>query len=136
MKHIIIADDDPGIQDVVKLVLNKHGYEPEIHSNAERIFANDFVEPGLFIIDKQLQDEDGLDVCRFLKSRKNFNTPVIIFSASNHYGKLARAAGADAFLEKPFEIKTLVALIEKLTSGSCSADNKKRVKLLKPGPAA
>lgn len=115
MKHIIIADDDPAIQDVVALILNRFGYKPEIHPNGKRILSNDFREPELFIIDKQLQHEDGLDLCRFLKSRKHVNTPVIIFSATNQFGKLALEAGADAFLEKPFDIKTLVELIEKLT---------------------
>jgi DNA-binding response OmpR family regulator len=114
MKHVIIADDDPGIQDVVALILERYGYQPEIHANGKRLLANDFKEPKLFIIDKQLEHEDGLDVCRFLKSRKKVNTPVIIFSATQKFAKEALAAGADAFLEKPFDIKTLVDLSNRL----------------------
>jgi CheY-like chemotaxis protein len=55
---------------------------------------------------------DGLDICRFLK--KQFSTsdiPVIIISATVDIHQLAKAAGADAFIEKPFDIKTLLATI-------------------------
>lgn len=72
-------------------------------------------EPDIFVIDRQLQNTDGLDVCRYLKSRKSVNTPVIIFSASDAIGQMAKDAGADAFLEKPFKIQTLRSMIEKLT---------------------
>lgn len=117
MKKIIIADDDPGIQDALQLILKRRGYEAVIFSSAAPLFSNQFTEPDLFIIDKQLQDADGLDVCRFLKSRKMYDTPVIIFSASNRIHDQAKAAGADAFLEKPFNIKSLFELIEKHTAG-------------------
>ena len=113
MKHIIVADDDPGIQDVVAIMLKRFGYQPEIHSTADRLLADDFNEPELFIIDRQLQNKDGLDVCRHLKSRKNIYTPVILFSASQRLGEMAHAAGADAFLEKPFTIDTLFRLIKR-----------------------
>lgn len=117
MKNIIIADDDPGIQDALQLILKRRGYEAVIFSNAEPLLSNRFTEPDIFIIDRQLQDADGLDVCRFLKNREpNPQTPVIIFSASSRVHDLAKAAGADDFLEKPFNIKTLLELIEKHTA--------------------
>ena len=119
MKRIIITDDDPGIQDALQLILKRRGYEAVIFSSAAPLLNNQFTEPDLFIIDKQLQDADGLDVCRYLKSRKQqYNTPVIIFSASNRIHDQAKAAGADAFLEKPFNIRSLFELIEKHTAGN------------------
>ena len=117
MKNIIVADDDPGIQDALQLILKRRGYDAVIYNSAEPLLSNQFNEPDIFIIDKQLQDADGLDVCRFLKARiPAFNTPVIIFSASSRVHDQARAAGADDFLEKPFNIKALLELIEKHTA--------------------
>ena len=117
MKRIIIADDDPGIQDALQLILKRRGYDAVIFNSAEPLLTNQFSEPDIFIIDKQLQDADGLDVCRFLKNREpNPHTPVVIFSASSRIYDIARAAGADDFLEKPFNIKTLLELIEKHTA--------------------
>ncbi|MBE7169144.1 MAG: response regulator [Williamsia sp.] len=116
MKNVIIADDDPGIQDVLQHILKRWGYEAVIYSNAEPLLNNQFTEPDIFIIDKQLQDADGLDVCRFLKSRDMApHTPVIIFSASSRVNDQAFAAGADDFLEKPFQIRALLDIIEKHT---------------------
>lgn len=115
MKRIIIADDDPGIQDVLAHILKGAGYEATIYADAEPIMKNQFTEPDIFLIDKQLQNYDGLEVCRFLKSRESFAaTPVILFSAGGRLHELARSAGADDFLEKPFAIKTLLQMIERL----------------------
>ena len=114
MKHVLIADDDPGIQDVLGIILKGAGYKATIISNADAIFNNEFIEPDIFIIDKQLSNIDGLEVCRFLKNRKEFShTPVILFSAGGNLQEIAKAAGADDFLEKPFLLETLLQLIEK-----------------------
>ena len=115
MKRIIVADDDPGVQDVIMLLLTKFGYEADVHKNADRLLGNNFEEPALFILDKQLHNVNGLDVCRALKSRKDVQTPVVIFSAGNNLNNLAEDAGADAFLDKPFTIAKLREVIEKFT---------------------
>lgn len=114
MKRIIIADDDPAIQDVLGVVLKPTGNEATTFTGATEIFNNQFSEPDIFIIDRQLQNSDGLDVCRFLKNREQFAcTPVILFSAGGKLHEMAKKAGADDFIEKPFTIKSLLQMIEK-----------------------
>ena len=55
MKHkILIADDDPGIRDIFKIVLTKAGYDIEVKEDANEIFENKFSIPDLFLIDKLL----------------------------------------------------------------------------------
>ena len=116
MKRIIIADDDPGIQDIMEIILKRAGYQATIYGNANALLCNNFDEPDIFLIDKQLPDADGMDVCRFLKRRENTHTPVIMVSASNRLNEQAKDAGADDFLEKPFKIKALLEKIQKLTA--------------------
>jgi len=100
---IIIVDDDEGVQQVFKIIFQKAGYRTIIYSDGEKILNNDFEIPDIFLLDKQLSGSDGLDICRKLKkSAKTKNIPVIIVSASPGVGKLALAAGADDFIEKPF----------------------------------
>ncbi len=114
MKTVIIIDDDTVILDVFKLVFERAGYAVTIFNRGEIILNEKFDEPDIFIIDKQLSGADGLDLCRFLKSRESKqNTPVIVFSASPHIYKQAKDAGADDFLEKPFKTKTLLQMVEK-----------------------
>jgi CheY-like chemotaxis protein len=115
MKHIIIADDDPAIRDIFKLILERSGYAVTMFANGESLMKNEFVLPNLFLLDKQLSGNDGLDVCRFLKSQERTkNIPVIITSASPYVGGLAEEAGANAFIEKPFKTKELISLIEQV----------------------
>jgi DNA-binding response OmpR family regulator len=114
MKRIIIAEDDPGIQDIVSLILGRAGYEVIIYHNGEPLLKNEFEIPDLFILDKQLSSVDGLDVCRFLKKQDSTkDIPVIMLSASPTIDKLAKIAGADDALEKPFRMHDLREMILK-----------------------
>ena len=119
-KHILIADDDPGIQEMMQIILDQAGYKTTILASAEPLLENDFTEPDIFLIDKQLSNADGLKVCRFLKNRtRSSATPVILFSAGSNLSEMAEAAGADDFLEKPFKIHALLEMIEKHLPGNC-----------------
>ena len=80
--------------------------------NGEDLLKNKFTLPDVFLIDKQLSGYDGLDICRHLKNKgRTKNIPVIMISASPNIGSLSKEAGADAFIEKPFEIKDLLRLV-------------------------
>lgn len=79
MKKIIVIDDDPAIQDSVSLVFDPLHYQVNIYPDADSILAGNFELPHIFIIDKQLQGVDGLDLCRHLKT--NSYQP-----HSGHYG--------------------------------------------------
>jgi DNA-binding response OmpR family regulator len=114
-KKLIITDDDPGIQDAAKLIFERAGYEVTVFSSGESLLSGAFNVPDLFILDKQLSGVDGLDICRFLKKHtETKNIPIIILSASPHIGKLASSAGADAFLEKPFKMRELREVAQRL----------------------
>jgi DNA-binding response OmpR family regulator len=114
MKRIIIIDDDPGIQDAFQLIFDPREYSVDIHPCGEKVLNNDFEMPDLFILDKQLSGVDGLDICRFLKSQESTkHIPVIMLSANPHIHILAKPAGADDALEKPFKLKTLRELVAK-----------------------
>lgn len=106
---IIIADDDPGVQDIFKIIFEKAGFHTTVFSSGETIMKNDYELPDVFLLDKQLSGSDGLDICRHLKSNsKTKDIPVIMVSATPHLGKLSKQAGADDFVEKPFSMHDLV----------------------------
>jgi len=111
-KKILIADDDPGIQDILTIIFERAGFEVEIKKNGEDLLNNKFTMPDLFLVDKQLSGYNGLDICRYLKSQRHTKIiPVIMISASPDIGRSSREAGADAYIEKPFEISNLVDLV-------------------------
>jgi DNA-binding response OmpR family regulator len=113
-KKILITDDDEGVQDIFKLIFERAGYEVQVFGEALSILENRFSSPDLFVLDRQLSGQDGLKVCKFLKSQNSTrDIPVIIVSATPGIGKLAEEAGADDFIEKPFQIKDLLGVVEK-----------------------
>ncbi|UAY51096.1 response regulator [Ferruginibacter albus] len=100
---IIIVDDDPGIQEIIKVIFDKAGYETTVFSNGNNIFTGQYQLPDIFLLDKELVGKSGSDICKFLKSqRKTKDIPVILFSAISDLDKVAKEAGADNYIEKPF----------------------------------
>lgn len=113
-KKILITDDDEGVQDIFRLIFERAGYDVAIYGEAMSILENKYTSPDLFVLDRQLSGQDGLMVCRFLKSQKSTkDIPVIIVSATPGIGKMAKEAGADDFIEKPFQIKDLLSIVSK-----------------------
>jgi CheY-like chemotaxis protein len=111
-KRIVIADDDPGIQDIFKLILEKAGYETIVFAGGKEILQDADLLPDIYILDKQLSGMDGLEVCENLKKNSaTRNIPVIMVSATPGIGEMASAAGADSFIEKPFVKRELLEMI-------------------------
>ena len=114
MKKIIIADDDPGIQDAFKLIFSRAGYEVTILPSGDPLLGSDYELPDLIILDKQLPSIDGLDICRHLKAHEvTKDIPIIMLSASPQIASLAKEAGANEFLEKPFRKNDLLEMVKK-----------------------
>jgi len=113
MKKILVTEDDPGLQDIYRIILERAGYSVSMYSNGNDLLQNKFELPDLFLLDKQLSGTDGLEICKFLKSQPSTqNIPVIIISATVGIQKLVDSVGADGFIEKPFEKKYLLQILE------------------------
>lgn len=113
-KHILVADDDPAICDVVRMFLEDVGYDVEITDDAAalRDFPNG--HPDLLLLDIWMSGCDGGDLCRALKSHAaTSHLPILLFSASQDAERIARDAGADGFVAKPFDFDDLLATIER-----------------------
>jgi DNA-binding response OmpR family regulator len=119
MKKIILTDDDPGVQDAFRIVLERAGYAVQVFANGNPLLEGAFERPDLIILDKQLSGVDGLDVCRHLKSQpETADVPVVMISATPQAEAWALEAGADAFLEKPFKMKDLLATVARCMEGT------------------
>lgn len=113
-KKILVTDDDPGIRDIFKIIFETAGYDVQMIINGDDLLNNKFDIPDLFLLDKQLSGVDGIDICRYLKEQKaTSHLPVIMISANPNIGKLSEEAGADAYIEKPFEVKHLLEMVER-----------------------
>ncbi|WP_316831679.1 response regulator [Pedobacter aquatilis] len=113
-KKILICDDDEGIIDLLEMILEDTGHEiiPEQNSlNVKGLI--DSGKPDLVILDLWMPVLSGDQVLGMI--RKNPLTkdlPVIVISASRNGEEIATAAGANAFVAKPFDVDHLLRIVE------------------------
>jgi len=113
-KTIMIADNDPGIVDVLTLMLEDAGYEVETTDDGQTV--KDIKEhlPDLILLDIWMAGFDGREICKYLKSQKlTKHIPLIMISANKDTEEIAKEAGADTFIAKPFEMNELLAMVDK-----------------------
>ena len=114
-KSILIAEDDKAIVEVVKIILDEAGYKTHTIEDGESVAKIvELKSPDLILLDIWLSGEDGGEIAKTLKGQdKTKKIPVIMISANNETEQIAKDAGADGFLKKPFDINDLLAIVEK-----------------------
>ncbi len=116
-KKILVAEDDPGIIDVMKIVLENGGFNVTTAMNGNNILKLCEQKPDLIFLDVWMSGINGNEICKQLKAHKEFKRiPVIIFSANKDTKQIAEECGADAFLAKPFDISELLHLAHLFTN--------------------
>ena len=74
--------------------------------------------PDVILMDNWIPDIGGVKATRLVKDSGNFShIPVIFFSANNNVNELAVEAGADFFLQKPFDITELETIVLNAANG-------------------
>lgn len=107
-KTILIADDDKAIVDSIGAILDLLGYEVLKVPDGTSVLDAVKALPDLILLDIQMPGHNGQTVCRQLKRQASTkDIPVIIVSASMDIKDKAREAGADDYLEKPFDMNVL-----------------------------
>lgn len=120
MKKVLVVDDDVDLLDNMRTILTAKGYEVFGISDASELFPTiKFFQPHVIILDILLASHDGRELCRQIKNQDDTKgIPVIMFSAHPDAEAFVFAAGAEEFLQKPFEIKTLLSKIDSLTGNN------------------
>jgi len=85
VKKVLVVDDDIGIREIIKLILDDEGYEVNELDNGHQVdSAIACWVPDVILLDVMLGDMDGREICRHLKSEKNTAAiPIIIISATH-----------------------------------------------------
>lgn len=115
MKKVLIIDDDRGIRDSTKLLLELEGME--VHTNPGQNVMQEISEinPDVVLLDIWMVGLDGRAVCEEIKTKYNSHSPkVIMMTAGKDLKESALASGADEFIEKPFDIDNLINRIDTL----------------------
>jgi DNA-binding response OmpR family regulator len=113
VEKIMIVDDDRNICDLLRLYMEKEGYEVILaHNGTEAISKFATAKPDIILLDIMLPQQDGWQVCREI--RKKSNVPIIMVTAkSETFDKvLGLELGADDYIVKPFDTKEVIARIK------------------------
>lgn len=115
MNQILIIDDDPAIQILLKRTLHKQGYEVSVASDGEDGLAQARkLRPGLVLCDWNMPGMTGLEVCRQVKATPELSTTMFVLLTARialEDRVQGLDAGADDFLSKPIEMPELEARV-------------------------
>ena len=120
MNRVLVVDDEEDVLDLVKTVLVGNGYEVFTATTGEEGLVKAVkIKPDLIILDLVMPGISGLEVCRLLKSKTEFDkVPILVMSVLDREidHKYVHKVGADDFLHKPFDIEELLLTLDKLQS--------------------
>lgn len=112
-QKILVVDDDLNICELLRLYLEKEGFETVVANDGEQAveYAVKY-SPDLILLDIMLPKLDGWQVCR--EVRKTLDTPIIMLTAKGEtFDKiLGLELGADDYVTKPFDTKEIIARIK------------------------
>ena len=115
---VLIADDDRDILSLVRAVLERSGHEVVSAGDGEEALARVADRrPDLAVLDITMPQVDGLEVLRRLRADpQTSDLPVILLSAQAQEADVSRgfAAGASAYVKKPFSPRELVDRVGEL----------------------
>lgn len=112
-ERILIVDDDKNICELLRLYLEKEGYETYMaHDGESALQVFDEKPFDLVLLDVMMPRVDGWEACRRIRAKGN--TPVIMLTAKGEtFDKvLGLELGADDYVVKPFDTKEVVARIK------------------------
>jgi DNA-binding response OmpR family regulator len=121
---VLVVDDEPIVREVVVRYLEREGYSTLEAGHGDR--ARELLEqhrPDLVVLDVMLPGTDGLELCRWIRSRSNL--PVIMLTARGEEADriVGLELGADDYVTKPFSPRELAARVRTVLRRAAPVEN-------------
>ena len=134
---ILIVDDEPDILDILHYNLVKEGFDVSMANNGdEALKIAEAEEPQLIILDIMMPKLDGVEVCRQLRSKPEFNSTIIAFLTAREedYSQIAALdIGGDDYITKPIKPRVFISRVKALLRRSNQNDSAEDAALIKVG---
>lgn len=115
---ILVVDDEPDILEFVSYNLKKESFQVVTAANGKQaIEMAESGTPNLILLDIMMPEMDGVEVCRYLRSRKEFDSTIIAFLTARNedYSQIAALdVGGDDYIAKPIRPQVLMSRIKAL----------------------
>jgi CheY-like chemotaxis protein len=110
--YVLVIEDEPDIASVIQQTLELGGYDVVTAADGATVQIDAEHCPALVLLDLMLPRSDGREVYRHLRADPlTAHIPIILMSANKPLLRHAAQLGADGYLEKPFDIDTLLAIV-------------------------
>lgn len=120
MGHILICDDEPNIVESLVYIVKKKGFAVSVARDGKQAFeVATQQKPDVIFLDVGMPELDGLQVCAKLREHPNTKfTYIVVLTAHGQHSdeNLARSAGANEFLTKPFSPRVISQKVEQIFS--------------------
>lgn len=115
---ILIVDDEEDILEFIKYNLEKENFQVSIANNGKKgLLIAEEENPDLIILDIMMPEMDGVEVCRQLRAKPNFDKTIITFltARGEDYSQIAAFdVGGDDYITKPIRPRVLISRIKAL----------------------
>lgn len=116
MPKILLVDDEPEILYLVRMMLERGGYEVVEAKNGDECLEKlQRTTPDLILLDIMMPGLDGWEICRKIKNdRETKDIPVVMLTVRTSEDSIKKSfeyAGCDAHINKPFDRKHLLDII-------------------------
>ena len=112
---VLLVEDDVAVRSTLAAILHDEGCNLLIAPNGfDALVALENHRPDVVVLDWMMPVLDGEKFLHALRHEYQRTTPVLVLTASRVAEEAARAAGADAFLRKPFQIDDLMRELHRL----------------------
>jgi len=113
-QKVLIVEDDRDIATLVEMHIADLGCKCDVSNNGEagleKALKNQY---DLIVLDLMLPGVDGLEICKEIRSAKNFTPILMLTSRSEEFDKvLGLEFGADDYLTKPFSVRELLSRVK------------------------
>ncbi len=127
-KNVLIVEDEKDIAEIVSLSIQGLGLRTNVIEDGN--LALDHIQDSdgkidLFILDRMLPGQSGVEICRFLRKFKpTRNVPILMLTAMTKPEDIVEGldAGADDYVTKPFDVNVLTARVKALLRRAVSTE--------------
>jgi CheY-like chemotaxis protein len=111
-RQVLVVEDDRDLVSLMEMVLTDAGYRVATACDGVEALARVAEEmPGVILLDMRMPGMNGWEFAREFRERYGRKAPLVVVTAAENARRRAEEIGAEAWLEKPFDLEDVLAAV-------------------------
>jgi CheY-like chemotaxis protein len=111
-RQVLVVEDDRDLVSLMEMVLTDAGYRVATACDGVEALARVAEEmPGVILLDMRMPGMNGWEFAREFRERYGRQAPLVVVTAAENARRRAEEIGAEAWLEKPFDLEDVLAAV-------------------------